>query len=512
MSKAWLMLAFLLTGCATTQQSPPESPFDARRHAIYIDQFGNIKEPNRPQKNGSIEALPATAQDDRTYVRNMVENFVKLRETNSALKFTVFVHGGLNTFENFWRRTNRYSEAMLNDGQYAVFVGWNSGPFSNYFDHLFRIRKGQRRPFLGPVSAPFVLIEDMARSIAHLPAAWYMSFMDPLAITIPVEVLEEKDYDYRRGRLDQLTFNVHSEGPYKGTGVGGTYATIINPVKLVTAPFVDGLGAGSWDSMLRRTDLVLSKAAAFEGELTSETPPDYADTAVTLLLKTIEHLSDDLRKQGKPPIHVNLIGHSMGTIIVNNILARHPRLHVDNVVFMGAAARVKDVENGVVPWLVRQDNSAQFFNLSLDPYREMSENTYFDLFPRGSLLHWIDNIFGEVNSFKDRTAGGWWNIIRTAEDVFPFDVRPRVHLTRFPIGKTHGPQKHGEFDDYYFWCDRFWMAQGEQVKFDDNKDSPSRIARKRGDCNTPTTPHAVTQPLRRALDAPRTFDAGTSPR
>lgn len=489
MSKLWIVFCFFLSGCATTQHPEPNKGFEARLHAIYIDQFGNIKAPDSALKDGSIEALPRAAQDDEKYVDEMIANFLEERQRRRPplpdLKLTVFVHGGLNTFQNFWGRANRYSEAMLQDGQYAVFVGWNSGPFSNYFDHLFRIRKGERRPFLGPVSAPFVLIEDVARSIAHLPAAWYMSVMDPLAITIPVEISQEQDYDARRRRLDQLTFAVHSAPPYTGTGVGGTYATIINPVKLVTAPFVDGLGAGSWDSMLRRTDLVLSKAAAFEGKLTPEAATDFSDTAVTLLLKKIEVLSGELQKHGQPPIHVNLIGHSMGTIIVNNILARHPRLNVDNVVFMGAAARIKDVENGVVPWLVREHNEAQFFNLSLDPYREMSENTYYDLFPRGSLLHWIDNIFGEVNSFKDRTAGGWWNIIRTAEDVFPVDLRPRVHLTRFPIGKDHGPQEHGEFDDYYFWCDSFWVAAGKQKKFDTNEKSPTRIARKPGDCRTP---------------------------
>jgi len=485
MSKLWMLFAFFLAGCATNQNSVPMKEFDARLHSIYIDQFGNIKQPSGSVSNGSTEALPAEAQDDERYVNAMIANFLKEREKRQDLKLTVFVHGGLNTYNDFWQRANRFSKAMLNDGQYAVFVGWNSGPFTNYFDHLFRIRKGERRPTLAALSAPFVLVEDIARSIAHLPEAWYTSVMDPLAITIPVEISEEKDYDVRRKRINQLTFAVHSDPPYTGTGVGGTYATILNPIKLVTAPFVDGLGAGSWDSMLRRTDLVLSKAAAFEGELTDETAKDFSDTAVTILLKKIEFLSSNLQKQGQPPIHVNLIGHSMGTIIVNNILARHPGLSVDNLVFMGAAARIKDVENGVVPWLLRDHNEAQFFNLSLDPYRELSENTYFDLFPRGSLLHWIDNIFGKVNSFKDRTAGGWWNIIRTAEDVFPVGLRPRVHLTRFPIGKNRGPQQHGEFDDYYFWCDSFWTAAGAQEKFNSNGQKLADADRKPRDCRTP---------------------------
>ena len=224
--------------------------------------------------------------------------------------------------------------------------------------------------------------------------------------------------------------------------------------------------------MLRRTDLVLSKPVAYEGRLPQQdlppappTPPGVAppvqkeakelvDTAATRFLK--EWINDG--SLGDVPI--DLIGHSMGAIVANNILARHPALNFDNVVFMDAAARIKDIENGVVPWMRRPDRAgARFYNLSLDPYREISENEFYDFVPRGSLLHWIDNIFGEVNTFKDRTAGGWWNIVRTAEDVFPESVRRRVYLTRFPIGASDkGPQEHGDFDSYCFWRPDYWTA------------------------------------------------------
>ncbi len=187
---------------------------------------------------------------------------------------------------------------------------------------------------------PFVLLEDVARSIAHLPAAWYMSIMDPISAMKAMRISPEKDYAERMKRL--RGFQVHSGPPYDGTGIGGSYATIVNPVKFVTAPFVDGLGAGAWDSMLRRTDLVLSKALAFEGQLTDEpakVPGDptvpaqlgqtkittnIADTAVTTLLKEIERLSSAPHGPSDTPVRTNLIGHSMGAIIVNNILARPP--------------------------------------------------------------------------------------------------------------------------------------------------------------------------------------------
>jgi hypothetical protein len=109
---------------------------------------------------------------------------------------------------------------------------------------------------------------------------------------------------------------------------------------------------------------------------------------------------------------------------------------------------------------------SRFYNLSLDPYREIGENEFYDFVPRGSLLHWIDNIFGQVNSFKDRSAGGWWNIVRTAEDVFPEPVRTRVWLTRFPIGGPEmGPQEHGGFDAYCFWRPSYWQAHTPLLRY-----------------------------------------------
>lgn len=474
MLKMLILMTLALSGCASfdspDNRSESESAFEARHHAIYVDQFGNIKQPSTLHDGVPDESQAGRTRAEELYADAIIENYLRQNKafkaknlSNQDLRFTLFVHGGLNTFNHAWERSNRFSPTMLSEGHYPVFVGWNSGPLTNYVDHLFLIRKGERRPVLAGLSMPFVFIEDVARSVAHIPAAWYMSVMDPATVMKSVDSGSEKDFQVRMDRLKGRGFNITSNGPF--VGVGATYATILNPMKLVTAPLVDGLGAGSWDSMLRRTDLVLSRALAFEGEISKETPDNFPDTALTMLLKKLEALQIEQLDGTRMPVHIDLIGHSMGAIVANNILARHPSLQIDNVVFMGAAARIKEIENGVVPWLLRENSAAKFYNLSLDPYREIGENMYYDFLPRGSLLHWIDNIFGEVNSFKDRTAGGWWNIIRTAEDVFPAPVRKRVHLTRFPIGgEEMGPQTHGEFDDFYFWRETFWLARPGQKK------------------------------------------------
>ncbi|MNP10432.1 alpha/beta hydrolase fold protein [compost metagenome] len=285
-----------------------------------------------------------------------------------------------------------------------------------------------------------------------------------------MESVDERNYKLRVAELERQGFSVNSRGPY--TGVGNAYWTVWNPVKFLTAPFLDGLGTGAWDSMLRRADLVLTKKQAYEGEFPrskssggdkKQDVPRYADTAAT------KFLAEWARDSSLKDVKINIIGHSMGAIVSTDILVRHPRLNVDNVVFMGAAARIKDVENIIVPWMQGATHKkARFYNLSLDPYREIGENVYHDFLPRGSLLNWIDFIFGSVNSYKDRTAGSWWNIVRTAEDIFPGgdpELRRRVHVTRFPIGGPEmGPQTHGGFGEYCFWRSSFWTNTGRQLK------------------------------------------------
>lgn len=449
-----------LAGCGTKEPlraaSNTLAPV-AEHHTIYINRFGDLTSnlsKNKNEECSDIKDEQPQRECEKKYNDNIFENFKALNDTRvksgvPPFELTIFVHGGLNTFFSATTRSGKFSADMLRDGQYPVFFGWDSGGPTNYLDHLSRIRKGENRIVGGILSSPFILLEDVARSITRFPTATYKSFADPLTVSTNIYHYSERDYDYRKRRLEKR-FSLHSTPPYNG--VGKSYATIMNPAKLLSAPFVDGLGTGAWGSMLRRADLVLSRPSAFEGKIPM-VDRDHGDTAVTSFIKKW------INQEDVKDIKVNLIGHSMGAIVANNIVARHPNLNLKNVVYMAGAARIKDVESVIVPWMRHtHEKRFDFYNLSLDPYREIGENAFFDFTPRGSLLDWIDNIFGEVNSFKDRTVGSWWNIVRSAEDIFP--ESKNIHLTRFPIGGDEmGPQQHGEFDEYCFWRHEFWVAK-----------------------------------------------------
>jgi pimeloyl-ACP methyl ester carboxylesterase len=411
-------------------------------------------------------------------------------ECKGALQPTIHIHGGLNSFEDVRARARVVPRYMLADGHYPFMIGWPTGPYDTYEDHLLhsdrgRERGGLARSFYG--AATFV--EDIARSVAR----WIPSLGRQLENAYSVGIVarsEEEDSAQSRSKAianrSQEWLGFVNPGRYQGVGQSLWTMIPTAPALLVSTPVVDGLGSGAWDAMLRRSDHVLTRTSVYQG---THVPPDEktrgealqhkpGDTAASRFL--VEWQRDAYTRE----IPINLIGHSMGAIVALNVLGRHPAIDFRNVVFMGAAARIKDVENVLVPWLARHPE-ARFFNLSLDPYNEIAESNWFGLLPRGSLLMWIDDTFGEVNTVRDRTIGKWWNVLRVAEDVFPVKfplrrpglgakgvdlfesvpLRERVSLKRFPIQPdgSDGPQKHTDFNNYCFWREDFWKQAGPDL-------------------------------------------------
>ena len=313
---------------------------------------------------------------------------------------TIFIHGGLNSFENATDRLKQVKDSMLMDNKYPVFISWRSGGFSNYSDHLFSIRRGEKRNwFVGGITSPFVFAEDALRSLARIPASTYNVLFGQNSIRIGKYSKEEQYSDKALAELHKLGFVIYNSPNDTGHGAGDFWS-VWNPVKLVTAPFVDGLGTGAWNSMLRRTDLVLRRNDGFNGISESK-----SDTAVTKFFKKV---SSDLSNE-----ELTLIGHSMGTIIANNIIARFQELKFKEIVYMAAACSIKDVELVVPPYMLKNDDT-KFYSLSLTPYSDMAENSLLDFVPRGSLLMWIDETLGANNSFQDKTAGLWLNKVQVA--------------------------------------------------------------------------------------------------
>lgn len=444
-----LIVILLSLGCSTKYINSPvlSSPMDRTNisdHFIYIDKQGIL----RDNCNNKITEI----KDYEKYIDNIFYQFEELRKVRNNLKLTIYIHGGLNTFNHTVERITNTYEHFLSENQYPVFVSWQSSFFSNYIDHLFVIRNGEEGLLTAILSSPFVFIEDMLRSVARIPVSYWNILFGQNHLMVKYWP-NKKDRDPVRNSKKRITeadeFHIHKIGVPPSMGHNFLdFATIWNPIKFVTAPFIDGFGKGSWRLMLRRTDLVLNSQSGFDGEEIKK-----SRTAVYYFFNALQKKYQN--------INITLIGHSMGTIIANNIVNRFPDINFKDIVYMAAACKLKDLESSIVPWL-RKDKRRNFYNLSLNPYRDINENEYQDFIPRGSLLIWIDDFLEEVNSFEDRTAGYWFNIIRSAEIIFPSDIRKQVHLTRYGI-KNKTPQIHGAFDDYNFWSRDFWENKEDKI-------------------------------------------------
>src|SRR5205807_7605742 len=91
---------------------------------------------------------------------------------------------------------------------------------------------------------------------------------------------------------------------------------------------------------------------------------------------------------------ITLVGHSMGAIVLNELVRRSTTegVHYDNIVYMAAACSVRDFQRSVVPYMQRH-TTTNFYNLCLHPVNEVRERHAADLVPRGSLLVWIDDMY-----------------------------------------------------------------------------------------------------------------------
>lgn len=438
-----ILIAVLSSGCSTKYIKEPAlnnslQGTQTSDHFIFIDNNGDMRDVD----NNKVE-------NHEQKVDKIYKKFDTLKKSNPDLALTIYIHGGLNTFSATVDRVKNTYRRILSEKQYPIFISWKSGPFTNYLDHLFMIRQGERSALKGGFSFPFIFAEDALRSIARIPTSSWNIVAGQNNVSIKYMNDEEEAANKSEDKIESSKeFEVHKNTKYSRGHGFWDFATIWNPVKFVTAPLTDGFGKGAWRSMLRRTDLVLNSQHAFDGGSDRG-----SQTAAYYFFSLLDLNHKDTRK--------TLIGHSMGTIIANNVLTRFPNIDFNEVVYMAAACKIKDLEKSVVPWL-KSDKNRKFYNLTLNPYRDINENGFYDFVPRGSLLIWIDDFLGDVDSFQDRTAGYWFNIVRAAEVVFPSEIRSQVHLTKYGI-KNSTPQNHGEFDDFNFWNERFWVNSDKGV-------------------------------------------------
>lgn len=482
--------------------------------------------------------------DPITYQLDYLNPLVQHIRDSRQRKILIFVHGGMNLPGGALRRSAVLgARGDLNAEYYPIFINWNSGPLSTYGEHLFLVRQGQRQPLLGAVTSPFYLLSDVSRALIRAPAVWLKLLQEQFdPYERRRATFSQESWRYLKAHklnpgefsgVPDLTLTDLQEADQRSQ-IQLTTNELHNVSLILKAPaeiILDAIGTGAWEMMLRRSRQLFDSPTRFAGQKSRDqerihTVIDLAraqprgDARSAEMQRQIDEQLQELYRENRlaaPPTNVRrkknadylvrstpgavelflnaleqqlpagdgysitLIGHSMGAIVANEILLRHPKkLPIDNIVYLAAACSVKECEDALVPYLRQTQGhgaSAQFYNLSLHPVAEITETfmspekkrpspldyskSTIGLFvPRGSLLQWLDAFFTTPLNLEDRRLGKWATAISSA-GIFPGDVSDRIHLTMFPVGLSDLPQKHGQFDSLAFptrfWQQKFWL-------------------------------------------------------
>ena len=171
-------------------------------------------------------------------------------------------------------------------------------------------------------------------------------------------------------------------------------------------------------------------------------------------------------------IEFSIFAHSMGAIVVNEVLERsqwQPVPRFRNLVYMAPACSIVDYEEAMFPYLRKhKEYGSKFYNLMLHPRAEDEEMMFYDLIPRGSLLVYVDQFFTQPSTPRESTLGRFENVFRTVHAT-ESEIADQVHFRVFPAGagsegrelwedRTDTPETHGEFTPSEFWKTSFWRV------------------------------------------------------
>ena len=453
--------------------------------------------------------------------------FEGLRASNKS-QVLIFVHGGMDdtsaALDHFWSDYQR----ILQGPYYPVFIVWPSGWSETYFEHLFKVRQGVKAETAGEMvysyaTSPLMLLSDVGRAITRTPMVIANNEHSDFETIQPARHLDDgapvRQYAEFPTNYSVYVGNDYSSG-WSGFTRGVSYWATL-PVKLFVGSAIDGFGMGAWDNTVRRTQEVypakydsaiashLKAKLAEQENRVNEAPSDATSKSGKPLSKRQKkkaqrYLASGLpiffdmlreKKQDGAVNDVTLVGHSMGTIILNRVLRDAP-MDFNNIIYLGAACSIDDFTTSVLPYMKLHTNT-EFYNMTLHPVAETDETYALDLCPRGSLLVWLDNFLVNPASEQERRFGRWRNLYRSSPTGEPlirrmFDYDPsvsgRLHFRAFSVWltdsdtlrdreyqwndhaappsvsdidgetRTNNPMTHTELGQAPYWNPAFWTV------------------------------------------------------
>lgn len=468
-------------------RGPPLSLADASKHIVIVDPRGDME--------AVSDALPDTGKYKQQF-RNITAAYVNFRSSAPAgapNRVLIYVNGGLNSRKKVLAQAQEQIPCMKEAGYFPVFLIWRTGAFETYAEQIGKVRNGVREDDW-QMTAPLYFIGDIAQGIARAPVTYINQVrLFSGAQDVANSAYSLKNHKWRHDRArhpahdNNLLFEDRVDERSANTA-GFLLYGLTMPFRALATPFLDAFGKTAWENMVRRARITIRRVAEFR-EGAGQTPPENNSryrNGTAPFAKFFTDLQDCYwppTATGPPPtchgdagmraagadMELTVIGHSMGTIVLNELIPIARRLDYRNIVYMAAAASMRDFNNSVVPVIAEKSN-IRFFNLSLHPMADAREIGLFGAVPSGSLLEWIDDMFEGPKTILDRTLGKWRNV-RLAKHVFSRAAQTRMIFKVFgfrnqrnqrgaPGYRPGDPVKHGQFNDtrMHYWLPEFWGA------------------------------------------------------
>jgi hypothetical protein len=500
----WLAFCSLLAGC-----SP--GPYNRAangswiRHVVVADERGKFDHrvlPSSYRCSWTAEGNPrGRPQAEDCHFEFLFDRLGSYIDSNKDPKLLVFIHGGLTTPHIALSRVESDYQEILDSGHYPIFLNWQSGGLISYFDQITEVRDGiriqqYRKPSernLLRSATPFYLLADVTESAVTAPVTWFNQAVRAVSRRFREAQIEANAESYLNQSWRSINHNnnviqEYAQDTRSFMNPGEIFTPFLYLSKMLTAPFIDNMGETAWSNMRRSSRAVFRTHLDYDqtrlerrirnGECPNKLCQDGTGSFAAFFQRLERFFESSNNKKGegnerRKKTEVNLVAHSMGTIVANDAI-RDFNLQYDNIVYLGAASSIRHFYNTVIPVLEGQSDrevsrKTRFYNLMLHPKAEQREQNYLGLLPSGSLLEWIDNMYVESDSIFDRTLGNWNNVSRV-KHAFSEEAQRRMLFKIFPKFENDSfPYRHGDFTrtyrngeneiTYSYWDEASWGSR-----------------------------------------------------
>jgi len=460
-------------------------------HILRTDSDGLLVDVDVSKESNSEALHPAKAAEAMQHIICQAEESAKQKNSNKV-NILVYVHGGLNSYGSSDNRVPLANDIMSDDEEasYPVFLSWPSGPITTWWEHTFRIREGKKaNPGAGLITAPFVFTSDVLTTVGKYPATVFYQLInekDRIASDSAQSILshsweDSNDLFPAGSNNGDLRCSDSTSAPvielkgktkanlsqYCTEGVDsflrGSGQLITFPIRYTAGSIWHStFSSAAWDNMKRRAQNITYPTYELDSRYTNGLN---SGAFFKMLLNRAKYVSPTKEYQ------ITLIGHSMGTIVLNNVLTRYQSDWVDsdalkNIVYMAGAANIDDSLKALSPVLVEKGNrpAPNFYNLTLNRVAEVSETHGLGFIPTGSLLVSIDQHHDNPEHPLKRTIGSEVNVLSSLDviDEALSESSSDKVFKAFDRKVGYMPAMHGDFGDIPFWRPSTWKLEATQ--------------------------------------------------